>query len=183
MLLMLMCILLSAAVTPLHGVQFSFIPSQAITIQQTAVYKCSVDNIEVKIQWKVNGIDADDQSMTDLEIITYGMDTNNSSLTIPGKSVMNNTSVRCIASGQVDTMEYFKTHSATLFIQGKPDPVDLTCVISLLYTIQCNWNTPYTLPEFTISKYNINITNEEELAKQVSLIGTLDTQYLSLIHI
>ena len=60
---------------------------------------------------------------------------------------------------------------------GKPDPVDLTCVISLLYTIQCNWNTPYTLPEFTISKYNINITNEEELVKQVSLTGTLDTQY------
>ena len=60
---------------------------------------------------------------------------------------------------------------------GKPDPVYLTCVISLLYTIQCNWNTPYTLPEFTISKYNINITNEEELVKQVSLTGTLDTQY------
>ena len=53
----------------------------------------------------------------------------------------------------------------------------MTCVISLLYTIQCNWNTPYTLPEFTISKYNINITNEEELVKQVSLTGTLDTQY------
>ena len=53
----------------------------------------------------------------------------------------------------------------------------MTCVISLLYTIQCNWNTPYTLPEFTISKYNINITNEEELVKQVSLTGTFDTQY------
>ena len=33
------------------------------------------------------------------------------------------------------------------------------------------------MPEFTISKYNINITNEEELVKQVSLTGTLDTQY------
>ena len=64
-----------------------------------------------------------------------------------------------------------------LFTIGKPDPVDLACVISLLYTIQCNWNIPYTLPEFTISKYNINITNEEELVKQVSLTGTLDTQY------
>ena len=53
----------------------------------------------------------------------------------------------------------------------------MTCVISLLYTIQCNWNTPYTIPEFTVSKYNINITNEEELVKQVSLTGTLDTQY------
>ena len=53
----------------------------------------------------------------------------------------------------------------------------MTCVISLLYIIQCNWNTPYTLPEFTISRYNINITNEEELVKQVSLTGTHDTQY------
>ena len=53
----------------------------------------------------------------------------------------------------------------------------MTCVINLLYTIQCNWNAPYTLPEFTISKYNINITNEAELVKQVSLTGTLDTQY------
>ena len=52
----------------------------------------------------------------------------------------------------------------------------MTCVISLLYTIRCYWNTPYTLPEFTISKYNINITNEE-LVKQVSLTGALDTQY------
>ena len=50
----------------------------------------------------------------------------------------------------------------------------MTCVISLLYTIQCSWNTLYTIPEFTISKYNINITNEEELVKQVS---PLDTQY------
>ena len=37
------------------GVQFSFIPSQAITIQQTAVYKCSVDNNGVAIFWNVNG--------------------------------------------------------------------------------------------------------------------------------
>ena len=44
----------------------------------------------------------------------------------------------------------------------------MTCVISLLYTIQCKWNTPYTLPEFTISKYNIIITNKEEFDKQVS---------------
>ena len=55
--------------------------------------------------------------------------------------------------------------------------MNLTCINALLYTIQCKWNTPYTLPEFTISKYNINITNEEELVKQVSLTGTFDTQY------
>ena len=52
-------------------------------------------------------------------------------------------------------------------------------MLSVYYTLfsVTAWNTPYTLPEFTISKYNINITDEEELVKQVSLTGTLDTQY------
>ena len=100
------------------GVQFSFIPSQAITIHQTAVYKCSVDNNGVTIQWIVNGNSSTDSSITNLGIITYGVGTQNSSLTIPGNPELNNTIVRCIASGQVDMMGYFNTSSATLFIQG-----------------------------------------------------------------
>ena len=100
------------------GVQFSFIPSQAITIQQTAVYKCSVDNEAVAIQWNVNGLLSTDSSITDLGIITYGAATQNSSLTIPGNPELNNTIVTCIASGLVDMMGYFNTSSATLFIQG-----------------------------------------------------------------
>ena len=75
------------------GVQFSFIPSQAITIQQTAVYKCSVDNNAVSIQWNVNGLLSTDSSITDLGIITYGAATQNTRLTIPGNPELNNTIV------------------------------------------------------------------------------------------
>ena len=102
------------------GVQFSFIPSQAITIQQTAVYKCSVDNNGVVVQWIVNGSSSIDSSIADLGIITYGAATQNSNLTIPGNLELNNTIVTCIAAGLVDMMGYFNTSSATLFIQGMP---------------------------------------------------------------
>ena len=100
------------------GVQFSFIPSQAITIQQTAVYKCSVDNNGLSIQWIVNGLLSTHSSITDLGIITYGHGTQNSSLTIPGNPELNNTIVICTASGRVDMMDYINSSEATLFIQG-----------------------------------------------------------------
>ena len=100
------------------GVQFSFIPSQAITIQQTAVYKCSVDNNGVSIQWVVNESLSTHNSITDLGIITYNVGTQNSSLTIPANPELNNTIVICIASGHVDGMQYINSSEATLFIQG-----------------------------------------------------------------
>ena len=84
------------------GVQFSFIPSQAITIQQTAVYKCSVNNNGVSIQWIVDESLSTDSSITDLGIVTYGLATQNSNLTVPGNPELNNTIVICIASGVVD---------------------------------------------------------------------------------
>ena len=90
------------------GVQLSFIPSQAITIQQTAVYKCSVDNNGVGIQWNVNGNVVD--SSNDLGIVISG-GTQNSSLAIPGIPELNNTIVICIASGLVDMMGYLNTSS------------------------------------------------------------------------
>ena len=101
------------------GVQFSFIPSQAITIHQTAVYKCSVDNNAVSIQWNVNGTTSTDSSITDLGIITYGAATQNSSLTIPGNPELNNTIVICIAF-ELDgfTLNIVNTSNATLLIQG-----------------------------------------------------------------
>ena len=101
------------------GVQFSFIPSQAITIQQTAVYKCSVDNKELSILWAVNESLSTHSSITDLGIITYGHGTQNSSLTIPGNPKLNNTIVICIAF-ELDgfTQHAVNTTNATLFIQG-----------------------------------------------------------------
>ena len=106
------------------GVQFSFIPSQAITIQQTAVYKCSVDNNGVSIQWIVNESISTQTSIVDSGIITSGAGKQNSSLTIPGNPELNNTIVTCIASGLVDKMVYGNKSNATLFIQG-------TCIIML----------------------------------------------------
>ena len=111
------------------GVSVSFIPSQAITIQQTTVYKCSVDNKGVSIQWIVNRTTSTDSSITDLGIITYGVATRNSSLTIPGNPDLNNTIVTCIAAGLVDMMRYNNRRNATLFIQG------IIICIMLLYII------------------------------------------------
>ena len=104
----------------LKDVRFSFIPSPNVTIHQKAVYKCSVDNNGVSIQWIVNGTASTDSSITDLGIITYGAAKRNSSLTIPGNPELNNnTIVICVASGLVDNMMgYSNRSSATLFIQG-----------------------------------------------------------------
>ena len=82
------------------------------------MYKCSVDNNGVSIQWSVNGNSSTDSSITNLGIMTYDAATQNTSLTIPGNPKLNNTIVICIASGLVDTMVYVNTSSATLFIQG-----------------------------------------------------------------
>ena len=99
--------------------QFSIIPSQAITIQQTAVYKCSVDNKGVTIQWIVNGTISTNSSITKLGIITYGHGTQNSNLTIPGNPELNNTIVTCVAF-VLDgfTQHAVNTTNATLLIQG-----------------------------------------------------------------
>ena len=86
------------------------------------MYKCSIDNNGVSIQWFVNGNSSTDSSITCHGIITYGHGTQNSSLTIPGNPELNNTIVICIASGLVDMMLYVNTSSATLFIQG-------TCIL------------------------------------------------------
>ena len=100
------------------GVQFSFIPSQAITIQQTAVYKCSVDTNGVVIQWIVNELFSTDSSITDLGIITYGAATQNSSLTIPGNPELNNTNVTCFTLESGNPPLVVNTSKAILFIQG-----------------------------------------------------------------
>ena len=48
-------------------------------------------------------------------------------------------------------------------------------MLSVYYTLFSVTGTLHIL--YLNSQYNINITNEEELVKQVSLTGTLDTQY------
>ena len=110
-------VLISSYIIYYTGVQLSFIPSQAITIQQTAVYKCSVDNnAGVSIYWIVNELLSTDSTITDLGIITYGHGTQNSSLTIPGNPELNNTIVICIALDVFSLLPFIV--NATLLIQG-----------------------------------------------------------------
>ena len=66
----------------------------------------------------MNGSISTTSSIIDLGIKTSGAGTRNSSLTLPGNLKLNNTIVKCIASGLVDMMGYFNSSSATLFIQG-----------------------------------------------------------------
>ena len=104
----------------LKDVRFAFIPSPNVTIHQKAVYKCSVDNNGVTIQWIVNGTISTEPPIINLGIETSVVGRQNSSLTIPGNPELNNTIVKCIASGLVDMMGYYNRSNATLFIQGMP---------------------------------------------------------------
>ena len=83
------------------------------------MYKCSVDNNGISIVWFVNDTISTDSSITSLGIITYSAATQNTSLTIPGNSELNNTIVICIAV-EFDgiTLDIVNTSNATLFIQG-----------------------------------------------------------------
>ena len=80
------------------------------------MYKCSVDNNAVTIQWNVNGTLLTNSFNNDLGNISGT--THDSSLIIPGNPELNSTIVTCIASGLVDTMIYINKSNATLFIQG-----------------------------------------------------------------
>ena len=82
------------------------------------MYKCSVDNNDVGILWNVNGTLLPDSSITVLGVAISGM-AQNSCLVIPGNPKLNNTTVRCIASGYIENVgSYINSSSATLYIQG-----------------------------------------------------------------
>ena len=114
--------------------QFSFIPSPNITILQSAVYQCQCTGVGegVSINWKVNGIsscsscnESCNESAWQSYITSYstgitatGAGTRNSTLTIPGEPVLNETTVECIALGLVDGETYTDSYSAILYIQG-----------------------------------------------------------------
>ena len=93
------------------AVQFTFTPSPNIGVYQLAHYQCSVDHTGVTVTWSVNGSKSIDGS-----IITNGVGSNNSSLTIPGYPQYNNTEVRCDAFGSA--IGYFNFSESILRIQG-----------------------------------------------------------------
>ncbi len=102
--------------------EFSFSPSSNITVIQSAVYNCSVDNTQaaVSIQWQVNGMVSTSNTITSLGIVTEEETPQNSSLKISGDvhATMNNPiTVICIASGFIDG-PYFNSSKDSLYIQG-----------------------------------------------------------------
>ena len=116
----------------LIGIQFSFIPSPNITLQQSAEYQCAVtgvgsDSDTVSIQWNVNGTSSASSTwqsfITNAGITVIGDGIRNRSLIIPGEpAALNKTAVKCIASGIIEidgvTKNYHNTSSEILYIQG-----------------------------------------------------------------
>ena len=82
------------------------------------MYQCSVDTEGVTIQWTVNGSSSFSSFITNKGIVTEGVATQNSKLTIPGDPTLNGTNVTCIGSGVVNGKGYLNTISAVLYIQG-----------------------------------------------------------------
>ena len=105
------------------GPQFSFIPSPNINVLQSAVYQCTVTDVGdgdiAVMQWRVNEISVT-SNITSTGITVAGLGTLNTTLTIPGDSALNETTVKCIAfvlvNGEMDADIY--NDSAILYIYG-----------------------------------------------------------------
>ena len=82
------------------------------------MYQCSIDTDGVSISWTVNGSSSTSSFITNQSIVTKGVGTQNSKLTIPGDPTLNETTVICIGSGVVNGKGYVNTISAVLYIQG-----------------------------------------------------------------
>ena len=100
------------------AVQVIFTPSPNIEVYQLAHYQCLVDHTGVTVTWLVNGTGSGHNDIIELDIVTSGAGSSNSSLTIPGYPQYNNTVVRCNAFGTVDGNNYFNFNESTLRIQG-----------------------------------------------------------------
>ena len=99
--------------------EFIFTPSPNIGANQLAHYQCSVNYTGVSIIWNINKTVSNDISNIQLDIVTIGAGSANSSLTIPGYPQYNNTIVRCFASGFIDgNTTYINFSESTLRIQG-----------------------------------------------------------------
>ena len=99
------------------GVQI-LLTHQNTILNQPAVFQCSVDTEGVSILWTVNDSSSTSSFITNQGIVTEGVATQNSKLTIPGDPTLNGTTVTCIGSGVVNGKGYFNTSSAVLYIQG-----------------------------------------------------------------
>ena len=101
----------------------SVTPSSNITTLQSAVFRCTVD-VLVPITWTVNETSSANGPMFQSYISSYGivadgLDTQDTTLTIPGDPALNGTVVQCRAVGVITNDElYNEADSDTLYIQG-----------------------------------------------------------------
>ena len=77
-----------------------------------------MDHPDVSIVWFVNGTGSADKDIIQLDIVTSGAGSSNSSLTIPGYPQYNNTIVACSGFGTVEGNNYVRFSEVTLKIQG-----------------------------------------------------------------
>ena len=77
-----------------------------------------MDHTGVSITWLVNETISNSNNIIQLDIVTNGAGSPNSSLTIPGYPHYNNTVVTCNAFGFVNDSLYNNFDNATLRIQG-----------------------------------------------------------------
>ena len=108
-------------VTITTGIQFSVTPSPNITTLQSAVFRCTVD-VVVPVTWTINETSSADpvfQSyISHYGIVADRVDTQDTTLTIPGDSALNGTVVQCRAFGVINNKLYNEVDSDTLYIQG-----------------------------------------------------------------
>ena len=103
------------------GVDFNFISSPGIGVNEVAVYHCSVNDTRVGINWFING------STTIPYNITVTGSASSSSLTIIGLLEYNNTIVMCAAHGFLDNALYNNFSESILRIQGN---INETCIFN-----------------------------------------------------
>ena len=110
-------------VTITTGLQFSITPSPNITTLQSAVFRCTVD-VVVSVTWTINETSSANGPAFQSYISSYGIvadcvDTQDTTLTIPGDPALNGTVVQCRAVGVINNNElYNEADSDTLYIQG-----------------------------------------------------------------
>ena len=114
------------------GLQISVTPSPNITTLQSAVFSCTVD-VAVPISWIINetssiNIAVFQSYISSYGIVADGLDTQDTTLTIPGDPVLNGTVVQCSAVEIMNNeLTYYEVDSDTLYIQGMGQLLYVMC--------------------------------------------------------
>ena len=129
---LIIIIALTVPVTINTGLQISITPSPNITTLQSAVFSCTVD-VAVPISWTINetssiNIAVFQSYISSYGIVADGLDTQDTTLTIPGDPVLNGTVVQCSAVEIMNNeLTYYEVDSDTLYIQGMGQLLYVMC--------------------------------------------------------